>query len=258
MTCGSPRWVLAAVLPALVAVGVPAATAGQGLTPTERGRAVARYRDGQDALRDGRLAIAERAFREAIARDPSLELGYCGLGQVFMATRRYTSAVTAYRACRDTFQANAADAFADDLRRDQSLESRIDLLEQTRGEREMRSGEAPQSLALDDQIGQLERLRHRAPGPLPLTPAWISLGLGSAYLRTGRMEDAEREYRAALRSEPTLGEAHNNLAIVLMVAGRYEEAVRELDAAGSSGFRANPELRRQLEAAIGTDRPTVR
>ena len=36
-------------------------------------------------------------------------------------------------------------------------------------------------------------------------PAWVSLSLGSAYFRSGKLADAEREYKAAIAADPTIG-----------------------------------------------------
>ena len=51
-------------------------------------------------------------------------------------------------------------------------------------------------------------------------PAWVSLALGSAYFRSGQLEDAEREYKAAIAADPRAGEAHNNLAVVYFETNR--------------------------------------
>jgi type IV pilus biogenesis/stability protein PilW len=52
-------------------------------------------------------------------------------------------------------------------------------------------------------------------------------------LAFGRMEEAEAEYRKAILLKPGLAEAHNNLGQLLARTGRLEEAVREFDTASS-------------------------
>jgi Flp pilus assembly protein TadD len=79
-------------------------------------------------------------------------------------------------------------------------------------------------------------------------PAFVSLALGSAYFRAERMTDAERQYRAAIEADPKAGEAHNNLAVVLTLTGRFDEADKEIALAEKSGFRVNPELKKDLAA----------
>ena len=74
----------------------------------------------------------------------------------------------------------------------------------------------------------------------------MSLSLGSAYFRSGKMADAEREYKAAIAVDSRFGEAHNNLAVVYLETNRLAEAEAALKDAKKAGFKVNP----QLEQAI--------
>ncbi|MEI7706151.1 MAG: tetratricopeptide repeat protein [Deltaproteobacteria bacterium] len=47
----------------------------------------------------------------------------------------------------------------------------------------------------------------------------------------GKVDEAEAEYRKAIQLKPTFAEAHNNLGQLLARTGRLEEAVKEFDAA---------------------------
>jgi tetratricopeptide (TPR) repeat protein len=102
---------------------------------------------------------------------------------------------------------------------------------------------------LDRRISDLKARRYHESKAMPDTPAWISIALGSAYFRSGAMSDAEREYLEALKADPKLGEAHNNLAVVYMLTQRYAEANAEVKAAEKSGFRVNPQLKEDLKKA---------
>jgi Flp pilus assembly protein TadD len=64
----------------------------------------------------------------------------------------------------------------------------------------------------------------------------------------GALDEAEREYRAALGADGSFGEAHNNLAVVLMMTGRLDEAQRHLDSAEAAGFSVDPRFKRDLAA----------
>ena len=65
-------------------------------------RAVQHLRAGQEALQSERFDEAEREFKSAIDLDPLLELAHYGLGQTYMATRRYVEAVKAPTSRRAT------------------------------------------------------------------------------------------------------------------------------------------------------------
>ena len=94
-------------------------------------------------------------------------------------------------------------------------------------------------------------MRRRDPGGSIPTPPYILTALGSAYFRTGAFADAEREWRAAAAVDPTIGELHNNLAVVCMLTERYAEAAREIELAEKLGFRVSPDLKQELAARKG-------
>ena len=47
----------------------------------------------------------------------------------------------------------------------------------------------------------------------------------------GRLDEAEKAYRAAVAAKPGYSEAHNDLGQLLARTGRWEDAIREFDAA---------------------------
>ena len=89
----------------------------------------------------------------------------------------------------------------------------------------------------------------------PQTPPSLSLALGSAYFRTGRLQDAEREYRAALDVAPNMGESRNNLAVVLLLSGRPADAKDQIRLAEKAGFRVNENLKKDIDKAVAGQQP---
>jgi Flp pilus assembly protein TadD len=65
------------------------------------------------------------------------------------------------------------------------------------------------------------------------------------------MVDAEAAYREALQVDPALGEGHNNLAVVLMLTGRYDEADRGGKAAEEHGFQVSSQFKADLKKRKG-------
>jgi Flp pilus assembly protein TadD len=216
-----------------------------------RREALQHYRAGQSALSAESWDEAEREFQTAISLDPNLTAAHYGLGQVYMATKRYPPAVRAYIRCREAFKAEAAMATMDSAGAERRLEEQIQTLKDELLELQSRQVRAQSNAAiavrLQSQLDELEGRRHRGDGGPEPVPASISIALGSAYFRNGDLADAEREYRAALVVKPDLGEAHNNLAVVHMLTGRLDKAEQELKLAEKAGFRVNPGLKKDLQ-----------
>jgi Tfp pilus assembly protein PilF len=237
----------------LLAASLVPSASGQ----TNEARAVHHLRAGQNALQHEQWEEAEREFKRAIKLDPLLELAHYGLGQSFMARKRYVEAVQAYVATREAFHRAVGDQMTNAVEAERRLDDQIRSLRDQR--RAIESGRVRTSgtnvatvlAQVDDQIRQLESMRRRdTTTGAPVTPAYISVALGSAYFRTGAFPDAEREWRAALQVDPKLGEAHNNLAVVLMLTGRLEEAEREVQLAEKAGHRVSDAFKNDLKARI--------
>jgi tetratricopeptide (TPR) repeat protein len=213
-----------------------------------------RAREGQRLMGQDEFAAAATAFQEAIALDPLLVMAHHGLGTARMALKEYAAAAAAFEAARDAFNGRVAEtaqtrenAAINRANRIRLLEDRMRNAEEpTRG----RSGtEGTQRQALRAEIAELERLQEEGKKP-PQLPAGLSLALGSAYFRSGRLADAEREYRAAIAAQPKLGEPRSNLAVVLLLMGRPAEAKEELKLAEKNGFKPPAGLKADIEAAI--------
>ena len=210
---------------------------------------------GQDALQSERFDEAEREFKPAIELDPILELAHYGLGQTYMATRRYVEAVQAFMQRRVTRSiAPRPIRSSTASKRERRIDDQIRSLRDQR--HALESGRVRTSTQRHDQADADRRpdpaaRSHAPPRAIvgtPETPAYISMALGSAYFRTSAFADAEREWRAALQADPKLGEAHNNLAVVLMLTGRLDEAEREVQLAEQSGHRVSEAFKADLKA----------
>jgi len=92
-------------------------------------------------------------------------------------------------------------------------------------------------------LEQAKRLDDGNPEP----PAEISLALAGAWFRQGNVEEAEKENRNALKSRPDYGQAHNNLAVIYMMTGRFPGARAAVERAEKTGFAVNPRLKEELE-----------
>ena len=233
-----------------------------GASSADRSRkeALQHYRLGQDAMHSERFDIAEQEFQKSAKLDPTLELAPYGLGQVYMATKRFRPAIVAFSKSREVFLANGVTNAGDELAHQQRLNDNITELEDQKRLYSQPGKNANNATArvylqtLDTQISAMKSAKMRTTSGPEAVPAWISLALGSAYFRTDAMADAEREYRAAIEVDGKLGEAHNNLAVVYMLTGRYPEADAEIKAAEKAGFKVNSQLKEDLKKAAATPR----
>ena len=214
-------------------------------------------KEGQQLMVAEKFEEAARAFQRAIQLDPLLTLAHHGLGQAYMALRQYPAAVVAFRGAREAFQnsiANDTDRrFDTDRARDDRMRYLRDKIREAQ-ERGPTGAAASRQRDLmiqqwEMEISDLQRSLGN-PHSLPQTPAFISVALGSAYFRSGQLVDAEREYRAALEARPNLGEARNNLAVVLLMTGRPAEAQEQLRLAEKAGFNVPAGLKKDVEAAV--------
>jgi len=138
--------------------------------------AMKHLRLGQENLRAEKWDLAEREFRAAVELEPPLEMAHYGLGQVYMATKRYPAAVQAYVGCRDAFLANMARDIHNDLLAQRRLEDQIQALEDERTAITtgrvtpmLSSGE----LELDRRLHDLRTQRFHEARTAPVVPTWI-------------------------------------------------------------------------------------
>jgi tetratricopeptide (TPR) repeat protein len=105
-----------------------------------------------------------------------------------------------------------------------------------------------QIMMVEERIRMLESTRRKGGQEQGQALPELNLALGSAYLRQGALDDAEREYLAAIKANPKLGAAHNNLAVIYMLSERFPAAHDALRKAEKAGFAVSPNLKRDLEA----------
>jgi len=223
------------------------------LSEREQHAASQHFKRGMESLVAEKYDVAETEFKAAVAIDPLYDAAFYGLGQVYMATKRYPDALQAYLASRDAFKsATAAEALAGSDA-DRRLRDQIDALKDNeRNMGRLMAGPSAQATIdqMHDQIQQLESRKSRRSGASPPpVPAGVSMAIGSAYFRLNDLPNAENEYKAAIVVNPNFGEAHNNLAVVYLISGRATEADAEVKAAEKAGFRVNPKLKQDIAAA---------
>src|SRR6266542_637604 len=164
---------------------------------------------------------AAREFQAAIDANPQFKLAYYGLGRANMAQKRFAEAIRAYEKCRDSYLAQAGTNFSNKTEADRMMSDDLMQLDMTLA----RLSAGPQTAQVQIQIAQLQntkmRLQNRTRGLESMSistavPPFVSLALGSAYFRSGRLAEAEKEYKLAIEADSKMGEAHNNLAALYL------------------------------------------
>lgn len=217
-----------------------------------RERARQPYEAGIQHLQREDFAAAVKSFQQATELDPTFDMAYYMLGRAHMMMKSYAPAIVALSRCRDLHLAEASSRTLSRQEVQQQRRRRVDEINDRITQLEAQVNSSRYGDQIRNEIRMLqERKRQIEDAERELTPeravpAYVSLSLGSAYFRAGRLADAEQAYRATIAADPKVGEAHSNLAVVYLETGRYDEAERAVKAAEKAGMRVNPELKAEI------------
>ena len=206
--------------------------------------------EGDRLLEAESFEDAAKAYANAITLEPMYFMAHYGLGRARMRQKDYPAAIAAFEQARRVFEERTEIVRGRRAARDAERAARLAASQATRSTRGA-SGTAATGRGTADLVGDAAD-----PGfstvtePIPELPPGLTLALGSAYFRSGRIADAEREYRAALAAEPKLGEARINLAVVLLMTGKAVEAKEQIALAKQSGAKVPAGLENDVDAAI--------
>ena len=244
---------LACGVVAMLLTGMAAAQA-----PTPRDRAMGSYDSGLEYLLRENFEAAAQSFRNAVIIDPMFEMAFYMLGRTQLMQRNYVAAVVSLERARDIYQAQGTERFTTKAERQQVLRQRLDEIERSINETQAaaaRPANATRAFSMQEQVRQYQErkrqiqdmIRSEEPSAGQAVPGFVSLSLGSAYFRAGRVADAERAYLAALAADGKIGEAHNNLAVIYMESGRFDDAEKAVKLAEKTGFKVQPALKEEIQ-----------
>jgi tetratricopeptide (TPR) repeat protein len=220
-------------------------------------RARTHYLRGWENMRAEAFDRAVLEFSEAIELHPKFAMAHYSLGRAYLALHRYVDAITALATCSELYSVEGTRDFNSQLDANRQRQDRLLELQDLRAQ----VSKGPQNVTTQDTMRQVDNAIRLTTNAFDRgqnialehpVPSFVSLSLGSAYFRAEQFEKAEQQYRAAIATDPKAGEAHNNLAVVLMMKAQYAEALAELKAAEKAGFRVNPELRDQIKSRMGS------
>ena len=232
----------------LVSIGAAAADAGRvapdGQSNPNAREAYQHYQRGQELMAAEQFERAAEAFQSATKLDPDFTDAYYGLGKAYMGLQRYASAVQSFNACIDAARRIYSNRERDRAGTDQQITDQIRALRETVASiRRQKTGNVEnQVLQVEARIRELERSKGSMTGPFE-PPAEVMLSLGSAHFRAGNAESAQENWEQAVKVNPKLGEAWNNLAVIYMRAGRKADAETAVKNAEKAGFKVHPRLK---------------
>ena len=237
-------------LPA-IAFAFPLVAGAQKWTAVDAARATQHYRTGWERMQKEAWAEAAREFQEAVTIDPKFALAYYALGRAQGSQHKYAEAIRTYLKCREVYLARAGEQFSNQLDKNKALDDQLFELNDYMGKVFKGSADERRRLEL-----QMQRMREAKQQNQSLTieisvPYFVPLALGSAYFRSERFEEAEREYKTALDANPKSGETHNNLAVLYMLTARLGDAQEEIVLAEKAGYKVSPNLKDELKQKMG-------
>jgi tetratricopeptide (TPR) repeat protein len=242
------------LIPSL-AVGALAVTGALHAQPTfdvqKRQEAEMSYRRGQELMQEELFERAAAHFRTAIKLDPLMSIAYYSLGQSQMALKRYPDAIEAYAGCRDSFAQIATlstqDKNALEKARDDEIRELKDSLQRVQQGKIKGGSTMNLEVGIQERLRVLESSRMKGHEERVGVPAEVMLALGSAYFRNNQLVEAEPAYKEAVKTNPKLGAAHNNLAVIYMLTERYPEAKESIKRAEKAGFSVPSQLKKDIE-----------
>jgi Tfp pilus assembly protein PilF len=239
------------ILAACLITALLSSVAAAQVAETTRDRAKPSYETGLEQMRREAFDAAATSFKAAIDIDPSFEMAHYMLGRLRLMQRHYVASVQSLARARDLFAQQATERFTNkqeaDSKRREMINDMTNVIAQLQ--------QAPQNARVQEQIRQYTERRRQLQDldrqlgltPDQAVPGFVSLSLGSAYFRTGKLTEAEREYRAAIAADPRMSEAHNNLAVVYMETGRLDQAEETLKAAEKAGLPVSQALKEEIK-----------
>lgn len=162
----------------------------------KRLQARAAYERGMKDLEEARTAIGLAALQEAAALDPDSPLYHNALGAVYLNLKRQPEALDEFKRAVD--------------------------LDANYGEALHNLGAAYAEAGKWEDAVRSYRKALSVPGYGNLEGTYINLGW--AYYNLNRLQEAEEVLRLALKLDPKMVVASYNLALVLLKAGRRDEA----------------------------------
>ncbi len=201
------------------------------------------FEKGVKAAQKNKMNQAEKLFHQAIKEYPLIPGAYVELGRIEMARQNPQKAVEYYLQARETYL-KLHDENVKNLARHQNAS--IDRAQA--GQKQNIGGGYARKSVIRSRQERTQDNRDVVQDPREAEiPALLNLYLSGAYMRLGKLDEAEKEIRTGLEVDEKLAPLHFNLAIIYMARGQFEKAADEARLARKYGFKLPDKFVKDLE-----------
>lgn len=218
--------------------------------------AKSRFAKGRELFATGALAMAAREFEACIKTFPEHVYAFYYLANIHYVGQDYPQALASIEnAERHLDFVTAMDVYARQ-KKIQDMEEAKDLLEaQNEARTSCRESRTLEQLVLDVETEEAKALRRaeRDKQLLLRQASHYAYFHGNVLFQLKKFDEAFQNYNRALQADPQNGDAYNNAAAILFLAGRPQEADRMLHKAVAAGVedRINLKLKKLVTEGLG-------
>lgn len=218
--------------------------------------AKASFAKGKELFSTGALAMAAREFEACVKTFPGHVYAFYYLANVHYVGRAYPEALAAIENAERHLDLIAA---LDDYARKkqiQDLEEAKDLLEaQNEARTSCRESRTLEQMVLDVETEEAKTLKQmeRDKARRLRQASQYAYFHGNILFQLRKFDEAFQSYDRAVRIDPENGDAYNNAAAILFLAGRLSEADQLLQKAVAAGVedRINLKLKKAVTEGLG-------
>jgi tetratricopeptide (TPR) repeat protein len=242
------------------AVGLAAANAIFAAPPgvTEIRQAERQCQTAIRALQTGNYDKADEGFAKALALAPDYPPAHMGLGHVALARKDFEGGLREYTAGRDAYGQYGAALHQIEMERYAKTQDEIrklqdqlrDMHNQARGpdaEGGLSTNQQNMERTIEQRIQTLQAVPMPTASADPGPPADVYFHMGNALFRLERYDEARVAWETCAQKNTKFPLVQNNLAVLYMKAGRFEEARHAVAEAERLGMTVNPGLKADID-----------
>ncbi len=212
------------------------------------------FHKGTAALKKQDTVKAKELMTKAANTLPGFPEANLALGHIAVQERNFADALHYYETARDGY-ARIGDILFD-LQQDRYNDAQMQIREYrdeliNLSNTRVKVGNVDtRKLQIEETIRKLQLIKTPSSTTAKEPPAEVFFYIGNAQFYLKRVDQAVASWEACAKSSPEFGSVFNNLASGYLILNQPQQALENLQHAEQLGVRVNPNLRRDIEAAI--------